>query len=386
MKVLCIAETLGRGGGAEQLIYALAPHFRAIGMEVHYLALFPYEDDLGVVMQAQGHQVFRAQIDHPWRLWDGCQRIRRQVNLDDYDLVWGHLYFGNLYASLLNFGQGRRKTIISLHSEGYAQQVGMGLKTRVITAIESLFCGRAQGKYAVSMAVKQDYERFFGWGDLGIIHNGVDVAEICPEISDADKVAVRQAHGVDQDDFFIVVPARFVKKKGHTFLIRAVRALLDEGISVKAFFASAQGPERGKLEAEIAQLGLASNIRLSDATVPHERLLQIIKSSDAVVIPSLREPFGIAAAEAMACRTPAVLTKVDGFKELIGSSAAALMVEPGDAEQLTDAIRMLVGDPDARARLAERGFARVRDEFDIRTCAENWARAFGQVLGQGLTR
>ncbi|MEY4766859.1 MAG: hypothetical protein RI907_3532 [Pseudomonadota bacterium] len=376
MKVLCVAETLGRGGGAEQLIYALAPHFRQMGVEVHYLALFPYADDLGVVMAQQGHQVFRADITRPWQLWDGCRRVKQVVNLDDYDLLWGHLYFGNLYANLLNLFSSTRKTMITLHSEGYAQLPRLGLKDQVITRLERHLCGRAQFKCAVSKAVKQDYEAFFGWSGLDVVHNGVDVRAIETCVQDVDRAATRRHLNVGDEDFFVVVPARFVKKKGHTYLIRAVRRLQDKGYSVKAYFASAQGPEREALLAEIEQLGLASRIWLSEATVPHEQLLAQIKSADAVVIPSLREPFGIAAAEAMACAAPTVLTKVDGFCELVGDSGGASMVAPADVDGLADAIEELIRDPSARMALGRSGQERIRQKFDIRSCAEAWANEF----------
>lgn len=380
MKVLCVAETLGRGGGAEQLIYALAPHFQAMGLDVHYLALFPYADDLGEVMSQQGHHVFRADITSPWRLWDGWRRIRRVIDVADYDVLWGHLYFGNLYASLLGLGGNGRKSVITLHSEGYAQLPSLTFKQRMITGLEQQVCGRSHAKYAVSSAVKADYETFFGWRGLGVIHNGVDVQAIQACTRSVDRAAVRQAFGVLDDDFFVIVPARFVKKKGHTFLIRAIRQLVDEGLSVKAFFASAQGPEREALLREIAELGLTTRIRLSDATVPHEELLGQIKACDAVVIPSLREPFGIAAAEAMACGAPAVLTKVDGFCELVGHSGAALMVNPGDVNDLADALRALIMDPSVRIELGNRGERRMREEFDIRRCAEAWADAFRRAI------
>jgi len=379
MKVLCMAETLGRGGGAEQLIFALAPYFKALGVEVHYLSLFPYADDLGVVMEAQGHRVFRAEIERPWHLLEASRRIRSVVRLEDYDVLWGHLYFGNLYANLLNLGHRSRKVVISLHSEGYAQQAQLGFKDRVITMLEKALCGRADAKYAVSSAVKVDYERFFGWSGLGIIHNGVDVSAIATPLAEGERMAIRRSHGVGEGEFLVVVPARFVKKKGHTYLIRAIRVLMDEGILVKAYFASAQGPERASLEAEIAQLQLHGQITLSDATVPHEALFRLIKASDAGVIPSLREPFGIAAAEAMACGVPTVLTKVDGFMELVGDSGGAWMVEPGDVNGLAAAMRCLVQEPESRAGLGARGFERVRDEFDIGKCAQEWTAAFGRV-------
>jgi len=68
----------------------------------------------------------------------------------------------------------------------------------------------------------------------------------------------------------------------------------------------------------------------------YDQLFPLIQSADDVVIPSLREPFGIAAAEAMLLGVPVVLTRVDGLIELVGDSEGALMASPGDARSLAE--------------------------------------------------
>lgn len=104
MRVLCITETLGRGGGAEQLIFSLAPHFKSLGVEVHYLALFPYEDDLGIILQSQGHKVYYASLKRKWNLWKGYSKIRKLLDIEQFDILWGHLFlaiFTLVYYALI---------------------------------------------------------------------------------------------------------------------------------------------------------------------------------------------------------------------------------------------------------------------------------------------
>lgn len=76
-------------------------------------------------------------------------------------------------------------------------------------------------------------------------------------------------------------------------------------------------PFLGQLRARAAELGLVGAVEFAPPML-HDQLFPLIQAADAVVIPSLREPFGIAAAEAMLLGTPVVLTRVDGFVELGG--------------------------------------------------------------------
>ena len=84
-------------------------------------------------------------------------------------------------------------------------------------------------------------------------------------------------------------------------------------------------PLLDRLRARAAELGLTEAVEFAPP-MPHDQLFSLMQAADAVVIPSLREPFGIAAAEAMLLGVPVVLTRVDGFVELVGDSEGALMV------------------------------------------------------------
>src|SRR5208337_2442500 len=112
----------------------------------------------------------------------------------------------------------------------------------------------------------------------------------------------------------------------------------------------------------------------------HDQTISLMQAADAVVIPSLKEAFGIAAAEAMLLGVPAVLTRVGGLVELVGDSEGAVMVSPNDPRGLAEAIWLLKSDPDFRLRVAARGRARIAENFEMSVCAWKWARLFDRVL------
>jgi len=208
----------------------------------------------------------------------------------------------------------------------------------------------------------------------------VVASEVPPPLDEARRAQIRAKHGVSADDFMIVTPSRYIPKKGHLVLLDALDVLKRE----KSWLPKLVGrglvtPFLERLRARAAELGLGGAVEFGPP-MPHDHLFSIMQAADAVVIPSLREPFGIAAAEAMLLGLPVVLTRVDGFVELVGDSGGALMVAPNDPRGLAEAIWSLKSDPDLRRRVAERGRARIAENFEMSVCASNWARLFDRVI------
>jgi len=132
------------------------------------------------------------------------------------------------------------------------------------------------------------------------------------------------------------------------------------------------------MHAAVATLKLGDRVVVRDV-IEQDKLIPLIASADALVMPSLREPFGIAAAEALALETPAVLTEVDGFKELVGDSHGALLVPPANPAVLAEAIMTIRNDPAAAKAMADRGRRRVDERFSIDACARRWQAIFAAV-------
>jgi glycosyltransferase involved in cell wall biosynthesis len=99
---------------------------------------------------------------------------------------------------------------------------------------------------------------------------------------------------------------------------------------------------------------------------------------DIVVVPSRREPFGLVVVEAMAAGRPVIGARVDGIAETLADGGGVL-VAPGDAAALADAIADLARGPERRAELGARGYELVA-RYDSRRAAERLARVYVAVL------
>lgn len=132
---------------------------------------------------------------------------------------------------------------------------------------------------------------------------------------------------------FVLGVGRLVEEKGFAYLIEAI-GQLDEG-SRPPLTIVGGGPERDKLEKQARRLGV--DIHLPGAVSPVE-MSDWYRRSRIVSIPSLREGFGLVAAEASAAGRAVVGTTVGALPQIVEHGVSGLLVRPGDSEALAKAL------------------------------------------------
>ncbi len=139
--------------------------------------------------------------------------------------------------------------------------------------------------------------------------------------------------------------------KGLPYLLGAVRALRDQGLSVSLTLVG-DGEQREALEAAIERLGLQETVSLEGYLPPGPDLDAFFEQADLFVLPSLSEGVPKVLFEAMARALPVVASRVGGVPDVVTDGANGLLVPPADAEALVGAIRRLAEDSMLRARLS----------------------------------
>ena len=372
VRILCIIETIGRGGGAEQLLVSLLPALVEAGIQVEVAALMDWPDDLAQELNARGVVVHRLGIRGPRAVGTGLWRMARLALQGQYDIFWGHLLLGNVYARLARLFVRRGKLVVTLHSKDFHETPGRN-RPGLRRVLERRLLANADRTVAVSKALRSDYQLEFGWKDVEVIHNGVDVKRVRDLAGEVDRNAIRAAFGVAEPDFMLVTPARFVPVKGHSFLLQAAQELIAKGIPVRLVLCG-EGPLEASLRRRVEQLGIVESVSFA-GLLSHENLISLIASADLLVMPSLYESFGLVPLESLAAGTPAIVTKVDGFLETVGKSNNVAMVEPASADALVSAIAAFTRGNGPGARFP----AREVEEFDIAVCASKWAKLFGEL-------
>jgi len=146
--------------------------------------------------------------------------------------------------------------------------------------------------------------------------------------------------------------------KGIATLLRAVAKLTTER-SARLTVVGKPAPG-GPTQRLVGELGLGDRVRFVSGITDTE-LAELIATAEIAVVPSLYEGFSLPAVEHMASGTPLIASRTGALPEVTGD--AALLVTPGDAEELAAALRMLHDSAAERQRLSARALHRVQERF-----------------------
>lgn len=169
----------------------------------------------------------------------------------------------------------------------------------------------------------------------------------------------------------VLAVGRLIEKKGFHILVEAVARLRDRGVLLRCLIAG-EGPERSRLEAQIARLRLSGYVKLL-GPLPLDRLrrcyyarARVLAQPCVVAADGDRDGIPTVLLEAMALGVPVISTRVSGIPEAIEDGVTGYLTEPGDAGALADRIALILADVALADRLARAGRLRVEEEFDLR--------------------
>ena len=158
-------------------------------------------------------------------------------------------------------------------------------------------------------------------------------------------------------------------------VVEALDQLRRQGAQVPLLLAGEMGWKNTALMSRIAERGMEDCVRFL-GYVPDEDLPGLISLATAFVYPSVYEGFGLPILEAMSCGTPVVTSRGGATGEVAGD--AALTIDPGDVDEMAEAIGSLFTDADLHQRLSDAGRRRAA-EFSWTRAAEETARIYEMV-------
>lgn len=142
-------------------------------------------------------------------------------------------------------------------------------------------------------------------------------------------------------------------EKGLQVLAQAMSVVRSRVPGVECVIAG-RGSYLPELQSQVDIEGVSDIVRLV-GFVPDGKLRDTVHRAGCVVIPSLYEPFGIVALEALAGGAPLIVARTGGLAELIEGTGAGLLFEPGNAAELAVCIEMVLTDADRAAEMTRRG-------------------------------
>ena len=207
------------------------------------------------------------------------------------------------------------------------------------------------------------------------IYNGVDLSRftrLAPEAIHAGRAAL----GIPPAAPIIGTVGRLEEQKGITYLLNALPALVARWPGLHVLIVG-RGSLREALQAEAAALGVRDFTHFLGFLPDTGPVMGLM---DVVVIPSVWEPFGLVAAEAMAALRPVVATRVGGLPEVVIDGDTGLLAPPAEPAALADAVDYLLRDPDLRRRLAASGRARVETDFSLAALTAKMTALYQRLL------
>jgi glycosyltransferase involved in cell wall biosynthesis len=176
----------------------------------------------------------------------------------------------------------------------------------------------------------------------------------------------------------ILCVGRLVTAKGQRVLLQAAGLLAARDHALHITLVG-DGPDAAALKKLSTSLGLDGSVHFV-GSLTHSAIRNLLSEADVFVLPSFAEGIPVALMEAMATQLACVSTKSSGIPELITHDVDGLLVQPGSAEELADAIESLLTSPQLRARLGLAARQRVLSGYQQRDNLQRTAAIFRQYV------
>ncbi|MGE5405917.1 MAG: glycosyltransferase family 4 protein, partial [Candidatus Saccharibacteria bacterium] len=207
--------------------------------------------------------------------------------------------------------------------------------------------------------MRHEIDNLFGAnGDkVSVIPNGVSLTDY-NHVLDIGGIDIP---GIDRNDRVIFFVGRLVPEKGLAGLIKAFARVAREIENAKLVIAG-KGPQEKFLKTMVGELELQERVTFT-GFVNDEMRDQIFSIAEAAVFPSLYEPFGIVALEAMASGTPVIVTDVGGLSEIVEDGVTGIKVAAGNEEALAGALVKIMQDHALAEKLCKNADKVIKNQF-----------------------
>jgi glycosyltransferase involved in cell wall biosynthesis len=273
----------------------------------------------------------------------------------------------------------RRPLLATVHSTEYGRRNGIHSDyERMIHETEAWLTYEAWKVICCSNYMVSHVKWVFGLPEdkLVMIPNGVDAKEY--EKSDIDLNQFRRRFALPEEKIVLFV-GRLVYEKGIHVLINAVPKVLEK-VNAK-FVIVGNGYMQQSLLEHIRNIGLAHKVMFT-GFVDDKTLRNLQKCADVSVVPSLFEPFGIVALEAMAAKSPVVVSDTGGLSEIVEHEVTGIKVYPNNPDSLAWGITRVLLDENLANKLRENAYRKVVEMYNWERISQQIKRVYEIVLSE----
>jgi glycosyltransferase involved in cell wall biosynthesis len=375
LKVLTLLDRLTASGGGERLAIEIATRLDPERFESTLCVSRrpgPVDLDPSVpvaerMVQESGIRLMSLERHSGLRI-DDWVPLYRLLRRERFDVIHAHKFGSNVWATVI--GRLARVPVIVTHEHTWSfegEPVRRLLDRELIGRFSSVFV-------AVSEEDRRKMIEIEGVRPHKVLFVPNGVSGRSPE-----GIDVRAELGIPPDAPVIGTVGVLRPQKALDVLIRAVVPLIREMPELRLLIAGA-GPEHEPLEQLARSEGVGDRVVLAGF---RDDVPDVIAALDVAASSSTFEGSPLAMMEFMEAGCPIVATRVGGVPDLIDDGVHGLLVDAGDVDGLTAALRRMLTDREAASRMGERARERRRREFDLDVVVRRFEALYERLRAGG---
>src|SRR6188472_2131837 len=297
-----------------------------------------------------------------------------------FDLVHGHDWLVAAACDHLarRFGA---PLVTTIHATEYGRHQGWVDKhpQAYIHGVERWITNRSDRVIACSHYMREQIADIFGVDEerVSVIPNGIDPDDLQPQ-DPAELTRLRSEFAAPEEKLVLLI-GRLVYEKGFQLALEAMPRLIEE-VPGTRFLIAGSGTHEAELHKQAEELGLMEHGTFL-GWIGDDVLHSLYKIADLTVVPSIYEPFGLVALEAMASGCPCIVADTGGLREVVPHEEAGLRFRPRDPAALGRMVERVLTDADLRERLVAEASEHLR-RFDWGDVAEQTAAVYADLVGE----
>ncbi len=375
-------------GGLARHVRKLSEALVDLGVEVHVLTRggeeSPAEETMaGVAVHRIREPAFPTDLGKfvAWVERMNSDMLAAGVGLGDrfdFDLVHGHDW---LVANACDHLARRFETplVTTIHATEYGRHQGWvkDHPQSYIHGVERWITNRSQRVITCSAYMRDQVVEVFGVrpGRITVIPNGIDPADL-PRPG-AEELARLRAEFAAPEERLVLLIGRLVYEKGFQLALEAMPKVI-AAVPGTRFLVAGSGTHEEELKEQAEELGLMEHGTFL-GWIGDDVLQALYGIADLTVVPSIYEPFGLVALEAMASGCPCIVADTGGLREVVPHEEAGLRFRARDPNALAKVAIRVLSDPELEARLVAEAREHVR-RFDWVDVAAQTAAVYEGLL------
>jgi glycogen synthase len=298
----------------------------------------------------------------------------------DFDLVHGHDW---LVASAGDHLAKRFRCplVVTIHATEYGRHQGWVDRhpQSYIHSVETWMANRADRLIACSAYMREHVADVYGLDEerIAVIPNGIDPLDLQP----VDDLGALRARFAAPDETLLLLVGRLVYEKGFQLALDALPGLIERVGGVR-FLVAGSGTAEAELRAQAVRLGLSAHGTFL-GWIGDDVLHSLYRIADLCVVPSIYEPFGLVALEAMASGCPCIVADTGGLREVVPDERVGLRFRSRDAGSLAVMVERVLCDDALRDRLVAEASEHVL-RFDWADIARRTDEVYAELLAAAL--